>query len=85
MDQLSFCFLRPTTAAFWGLPFLLGGAFLGPGRRRTPGSPEDSLKGTRGHEIEFKIFDKGSVAKPDPNPLVRGTDPAPDPSIIKQK
>jgi hypothetical protein len=22
---------------------------------------------------------------PDPDPLVRGTDPAPDPSIIKQK
>jgi hypothetical protein len=57
VDQLSFCFLR-ATAAFWGLPFLLGGAFLGPGRRRPAVSPEDSLKGTRGHEIEFKIFDK---------------------------
>jgi hypothetical protein len=26
-----------------------------------------------------------SVADPDPDPLVRGTDPAPDPSFIKQK
>jgi hypothetical protein len=57
VDQLSFCFLR-AMAAFWGLPFLLCGAVLGPGRRRPAGSPEESLiKGT-GSRIEFKIFDK---------------------------
>ncbi len=50
VDQLSFCFLR-ATAAFWGLPFLLGGAVLGPGRRRPAGSPEESLiEGTRSRD-----------------------------------
>jgi hypothetical protein len=50
VDQLSFCFLR-ATAAFWGLPFLLGGAFFGPGRRRPAGSPEESsIKGTRSRD-----------------------------------
>ncbi len=51
VDQLSFCFLR-ATAAFWGLPFLLCGAVLGPGQRRPAASPEESLiKGTRSRDI----------------------------------